>query len=282
MNARIIWKRPFFIVILLSLLISGCGPETVVQSAGVIPTLEETPTTAPTNTPLPTDTPVSTVTPTATSTATPRPTPTATPNLKATVQAEATAYVDAVLKRIEPDITAYGYTLADGHLLWINEEAMEITVEEYGMSLFNKLDAPVTGNFILQTNITWNTTGGLAGCGLFFRMDEAADGPGNQFEMWRLQNAPAWNISYYDRGQWQRSLSNWVYTNSIIDENDSTNKVALVVDGRNIYPYINGKKQRLVEDITLKEGLFAISATQDSGVSTCIFEDTWIWAIDKK
>lgn len=281
MNARIFWKRAFSSIILASLFLSGCGTTNVVAPAETTRMPDLTATVAPTNTPVPpTNTPMPTATATLMPTATP--TRTATPNLTATVEAAEAAYVEALLKKIEPDLTNYGYTLADGHLIWVNEEPMEITVEDYGTSLFNNLGAPEAENFIIQTSITWNTTGGLAGCGLFFRMSEDEDGPSNQFMMYRLLNAPAWNISFYDKGLWQRFITNWVYPDNISDENGTTNVVALVADGRNIYPYINGKKQRLVEDITLTKGYFAISATQDSGVSTCSFADTWIWAIDKK
>jgi hypothetical protein len=280
MNARIFWKRAFYAIILASLLLSGCGMKPVVGPAETT-RLPDPTTPALTDTSVP---PTNTPKPTATVTLTPTPTPTrtATPDLLATIKAEETAIAEAFLKRIEPDLTNYGFTPADGHMLWTQEEPFEITVDTYGTSLFERIEGPVGDNFVLQTTITWNTTGGLAGCGLFFRMSEEDDGPSNQFEMYRLQNAPAWNISYYNRGLWERSLSNWVYTNSINDLNDEINIVTLVVNGRNIYPYINGKKQRLVEDITLKEGQFAFSATQESGVSTCVFEDTWIWAIDKK
>jgi hypothetical protein len=280
MNVMSFWKRVFIVVFLLSLFVNGCGPEQVILGTSATQEPEQTAAVVPTDTAVPTDTPVPTATATTAPTATPKPTFTATPNHKATAQAEATATIDALLKQIEPDLTIYGFTPADGHLIWFNEEEEEITVEDYNTSRFRPLDAPASGNFIIQTNITWNTTGGLAGCGLFFRMDEEDDGPSNQFEMMRLQSAPAWSISYYEWSQWQRYLASWVDSASIIDENASTNKVALVVNGRNIYPYINGTKQRLVEDITLTEGLFAISATQESGVSTCIFDDTWIWEID--
>ncbi len=283
MNAKIYWRVLFSLAIIVSsLLAGGCNGKSAVGGEEITQPPENTATTAPTNTPLPSATPTATDTPLPTATWTPKPTATATPNQTATAEAIEAAWLADMLKRIEPDITAYGYKLEDGELIWSYEDPIEITVEDYGTSLFQNLDAPVTGNFILQTHITWNTTGGLAGCGIFFRMDENPDGASNQFMLYRLQSAPAWNISFYDKGLWQRFLADWVFSKSIIDKNDATNVVTLVVDGRNIYPYINGKKQRLVEDIKLKEGLFALSATQESGVSICKFEDTWIWQINPK
>lgn len=274
-------RRVFYVVVLLSLLLSACAPQMPVQSMDATLTLAPTATTAPTNTPSPS--PTNTPQPTATATATSTPTPTATPNHTATAEFKATAYAEDLLKRMEPDLTTYGYTLADGHLLWSYEEAMDIEVKDYSMSRFITMDTPRAGNFIIQSRVTWNTTGGLAGCGLFFRMEDGtSEGKSNLFAIYRLVNAPYWDLSFYDRSSWQRDLASITYSKSIIDKNDATNVVALVVNGRNIYPYINGKKQRLVEDITLKEGLFAISATQDSGVTVCSFKDTWIWAIDKK
>jgi hypothetical protein len=273
-------KLVFFMILLVSLLVSGCGPaKTTVQAVEATKPPEPTATLAPSATPQPTSTPTAV----PTDTPTPTPTATATPNRTATAQTVATAKADALLKKIEPDLTTYGYTLADGHLQWAGETNMQIEVKEYGMSRFLPLDAPRGDNFIFQTSVTWNTTGGLAGCGIFFRMEDGtSQGRTNQFVLYRLKSAPAWDISFYDRGQWQKSISRWVYSKSILDKNDATNLVALVVNGRNIYPYINGKKQKLVEDITLEDGLFAVSASQDSGVSTCTFGDMWLWAIDKK
>jgi hypothetical protein len=278
MDARIFVKRVFFAIVLASLVLSGCAPKSSVEPAAAS---DESATAVPMDTMVP---PTNTPSPTATATLTPSPTPTqtATPDLAATIKAQQTANAEDFLKRIEPDLSNYGFTLADGQLLWMQEEPRVITVDTYNTSLFETIDAPAGDNFVFQTSITWNTTGGLAGCGLFFRMSDQDDGPSNQFIMYRLQNAPAWDISYYDQNSWERSLSNWVYAQGIKDRNDDENIVTLVVDGRNIYPYINGKKQRLVEDITLKDGLFAFTASQESGVSTCTFKDSWIWAIDKK
>ncbi|HMN59462.1 MAG TPA: hypothetical protein PJ988_03820 [Anaerolinea sp.] len=253
-------KRLLFVLVLAGLWMSACAPKPAADP------VEPTPRPTATATPKPT----------------PKPTATATPNATATAEAEWAAYLETRLKDIEPDLTSYGYTLADGRLIWTYEDPIDVTVKEYNMSIYQKLDAPKTGNFILQTKITWNTSSGLAGCGIYFRQEaEKEDGAANQFVLNRLLNAPGWYISFYDLGQWQRNLTEYVYSNSIDDRNDATNIVALVVNGRNISPYINGKKQRLVEDITLKDGLFALSASQESGVSTCTFSDTWIWAIDK-
>lgn len=277
-------KRTLYLLVLSCQLLSACAPKTAVQGVEATqPAAAKatvTATTAPTRTPQPTHTPLPTATATVTITPTPEATATKGPDLWATVNAVATENAEEAYSDYAATLASYGYTPADGHLIWSSADPIEITVKDYSMSRYRNLDAPRTGNFIIQTSVTWNTTGGLAGCGIIFRQSVDSDkSPFNQFRIIRLQNAPAWDISYYDNGSYERSLTKWVYTRSINDKNDSTNVIALVVDGRKIYPYVNGKKQRLVEDITLDAGFFALSALQDSGVSTCTFQDTWIWEI---
>lgn len=277
--------RLFYVVVLLCVALSSCAPATIADRAADSQALE-TEAAAPTQTPEPTNTsapPTPTVTATATSTATPKPTATATPNHTATAEAQATAAADALLKKIEPELKEYNVNLADGHLAWSSDEKYVVTARTYDDYQYKELEtAGKLTNFVYHTDITWDTTMGFAVCGMIFHADDdLKKGRLNYFGILRLENAPAWAIQFRQKSAYQYSLQNWVFTNSIFDKYGDTNAITLVVNGQNITPYINGRKTHLVEDTKLKEGRFGFMAYQESGETTCTFNNTWIWAIDK-
>lgn len=263
------------IISLTSLLLTGCGK---VQGVAITPTLAPTSTAVPTNTPLPmaTDTPLPTVTTTRTQTPVPKPTVDRT----ATVEAE-NQEINSIFGPVLDD---YGVNVADGHLAWYDFDPTTLEVTGY-MERDDKWldDAGILTDFVIETKITWNTTGGLALCGITFHAEEDLEnGLQNQFFIQRLQFSPTWAIYNRNNGRLQYFLSgNWIPTRDLHDKNDSSNVVALVVKGSEITVFINGDKQRKLEDKKLKEGLVALSTLQESGHTTCKFENTWIWVIDQ-
>lgn len=271
-------------ILLLSMLLTGCGPKTAVKSAEATQEPAATQTPAPTNTPQPTSTntlvPTDTPTPTATATLT----ATATPDRKATAMTARTATAEALIEKIKPDLEIYGYKPEDGHLAWSSDEEYILEANSYGAIRYHPLDdLGAISNFIVQSKVEWDTSGALAGCGFIFRAEEDInEGKHHQFYMIRLQNAPAWTIEFVQFGRYQSSLVKGVFSNHINDKNGTSNVITLVVNGRNITPYINGEKERTIEDVKLKEGLIALMTIQESGSTTCTFNDTWVWAIDKE
>ncbi|MEK7786264.1 MAG: hypothetical protein AAB658_12705, partial [Chloroflexota bacterium] len=187
-------------LITLTLVAVSCGSTAPQPTAEPVPTDTPLPTNTliPTNTPAPTDTP----TPAPTSTFTP------TPNATATAQAYATATAEANAALVRPDLEKIGLSTEGGYLGWMHDP-LTIKVDTY-MEEKPEIDYPEfsAADFVLQTDVTWNTASGLAGCALIVR-SEADVETGEQYRiyMMRLQNRPLWDIEYFNHGKWQSTLT---------------------------------------------------------------------------
>ncbi|HNT25079.1 MAG TPA: hypothetical protein PKM21_11975 [Anaerolineales bacterium] len=96
----------------------------------------------------------------------------------------------------------------------------------------------------------------------------------------RLSGLPAWAINYYDLGLYQTSI--WQSTAPGIDmDNGATNRLVLWAEGDKFNIYINDNRVGTYYDYSKKatEGYFAFMANQESGQSTCSYENTWVWVL---
>lgn len=254
----------------VSLLLAACSASTPQPTA----------TPAPTDTPAPTQTPAPTNTPQPTDT--PEPTATATPNVTATAAAQATADMASTYALIEPDLKELGFSTSEGHLGYLLTEPRKVTVTTYqGEDYFWTSDQPV-GDFVMRAEVQWNTSSGLAGCAILFRAEEdIVKGAHYMFPLMRLQNAPMYDLEYHKYGQWQETLTfgKTQFTGAINDKQDSTNTIALVAQGENITPYINGEKMRSLPNSKLTQGLIGWGTFQESGTTTCTYQSGWVWIL---
>jgi hypothetical protein len=271
-----------FVLLCAALLLAACSSPTVVApvEATVAP---PTATTAPTNTPEPTST--ATPEPTATATATITPTRTATPNIQATAAARKTATAVAQIDLIRPTFKKLDLDPESGRLVWYGKEKINLEVRDYNSEVFVPLeDVGIIDDFVLRTKITWDSTGGLAGCSINFRAEEDPEyGAHYAFHTMRLQQAPAWDVEYHKFNQWQSTLTNRIiFTNHLIDGKGTTNEIVLIVRGKEMQTYINGEKQRNVTLSKLTEGYIQFLVWQDSGKTSCVFHDSWVWQPEKE
>ncbi len=250
-------------VLLLALIISACQPAP-----------EPTPTVTATIQPSDTPTPE----PTATLT----PTKTATPDFAATSMARATKTAAPIVQNIEETFSKYEIDGTGGHLQWFSSESYTIPVTDYNMIIYetNK-DAGKVGDFVLKADISWNSTSGLAGCGLVYRSEDESDFSGKYFlQLIRLQNAPFWRIDFYDKGTFQKSLTNDKFESVINDLQDSVNEVVLIAIGGEYTVIINGKKMVPVKESSVLKGYIGFIAHQESGTTYCRYDKMWLWAWD--
>jgi hypothetical protein len=265
-------------ILLLSFLLSGCGQ----TPAKVEPTT--TATTAPTNTsaPKPTDTPI----PTSTSTQTPAPTATATVDIAATAAANKTATAVALDEIVKPDLVDLGINPEDGHLAFISKDDIKLEATSYNEEKKYPLDKlGKVGDFVLKTRVAWNSTGGIAGCGITFRAeDDLTNGAHYSLLLMRLQFMPYWDIEYHKFNRWQATITltgKAMSTNKLNDDKNSSNVIALVVRGKEYTPYFNGEAQRPASHDKLTDGNIVLMSWQDSGKTTCKYTGTWVWVFDK-
>lgn len=268
-----------WLMLVFSLVLAGCGGP---QVAGVSQT--EPP---PSPSPVPSDTPVPTSTatplPTETPTATPTNTPTATPDRKATQAARQTATQAVIDEMVGAELTELGIDPSLGRVVWVMDEPIELDGGGYSMGWFLKIqELGVLKDFVIQSDITWDTSGALAGCAYIFRGPEDWDVQTSDFydvTILRNQYAPVWMINYFQDGYFQYSLPSAYGASSASINDDKMSKNTLTLDARGdtFTVYINGEKQQVIENNKVSEGRLALEVVQNSGTSYCKFENGWVW-----
>ena len=263
-------KTHFITVIcLVAVLLAGCGP-------AATPT--PPPTAAPTNTPAPTSTPIPTDTPVPTATFT------ATPDVAATEAAEAEAAAAALEAAVKAELDALGVPTDTGSLGWLQLEPVAIDTDGGAQNIADLFDPTFSaGDFAIMSDITWDTTG-IITCGLLLRAEPTApNGDYYRFEVLRLSGAPAWGISYAHDGVGQFMLGGDIHYSDAVDQtNGATNKVVITSIGNEFNVYINGVRQsRMFDDSSkLSEGRIGYALWQESGRTTCTFENTAVWVYE--
>jgi hypothetical protein len=255
-------------IVMIAFLVAGCA----------VPTPTPPPPTA--TLPPPSPTPTSTITPTPPPTATPLPTPTL--DYQATLAANKTATAEAEMAAVQKDADKFGITLDPGKLVWKDSDTTLLNIEHYSSYRFAPaVDTPVK-DFVIHTLVQWDSTSGLAGCGILFRTDEDLNqGAHYDFLLTRLQGSPHWVLNYFKFQKVQTNISGVpVYAKEINDALNSTNELMVVAKGSDLTVYINGKKMGNYKNDKLTEGLVGFSVWQESGTTNCEFSNNWLYVLD--
>jgi hypothetical protein len=272
-----------FVLVLVFAFIAGCAPQPAATTAPTDPPAA-TNTTAPTDTPVPpTDTPVpptDTPEPTATETLV----PTDTPDLEATRAVEATAAAEALLAPIQAKLEDVGVSSGTGSLAWIQGEPYPFTVDTPGTFYIDSMvGAPSAANFVLNTDVKWETETGLVICGLVFRSDDdIVNGEQYQFLFLRFSGLPGWDIEFHEDGYYKNTITGEVkYSDAMKMESGATNNILLIADNEKFTVYINGVRQGSFYDYSKQslDGVFGFTAYEEGGESTCTYSNTWIWQL---
>jgi hypothetical protein len=249
------------LVTLVFVLLAGCSPAATPTPPPPLPTATATP--APTSTPTPL--------PTAT--------PTATPNATATQAARATAQAEEQSAQVKSELEALGIPVDTGSLGFYQAQPQEIVLTEYQQWTYDPLAGDFgAGDFVISTDVTWDTDA-IMTCGFFFRSeDNFEQGAQYLFQFLRLSGLPAWEIAYLKDGKYENSVAG-AASSAIDQESGATNKIVLAVEGEKFTLYINDERQGSYYDYSKQrlDGKFAFSAWQDSGETTCTFENTAVW-----
>ena len=240
----------------------------------------------PTATPMPTETPLPTDTPTPLPTSTPTPTFTATPDLTVTAAVQATQARADVIEQIDAELQTIGYSTGRGSLGWISEDPEEITIRNFNWHEWITLSSGQSfSDFVLKADVTWESTSGLATCGFWFRAEsDDIDAEHYKFQTIRLSGLPVWDVEYWKFNQWRGTISpggRAISTPYLNQEQGSTNTFILVADGSLFAAYSNGHRLGQATITTLRDGLVAYYAWQDSGETTCTFDNAWLWDLSE-
>jgi hypothetical protein len=257
----------------LALILSACG---LVAPAPTAAPPGESPTNVPTSAP-PTASPVP---PTATaSPVPPTETPSPTPDASATAAAAATATAAPIIAKIDSELKQYGLSTSQGHLGWLHDP-VTVNLDSY-MAEDIETDYPDVSvtDFVMQADVTWNTTSGLAGCGFVLRA--APDfNHGDSYRFYTIRLGPLWDLEYYKNGKFYSNLTGIRDALPLDDGVDATNTVTAVVQGHQMGLYANGQELATVNDSRLLRGTPAFVGWQESGQTTCTFENGWLWVLN--
>jgi hypothetical protein len=213
--------------------------------------------------------------------ATPSPTaaPTTTLDALATQSTRATATYERHLADITDTLDQAGLVASEGHVAWAGFDPREVrTGNEYIVS--NQIAGNHDyGDFVFHSKVTWDTSTGMAGCGVIFRSEpDLANGEQVVFITHRITGAPFWNVALRRHGELQSSLSGGFQAGSAMHSDvNSANEFVLVAMGDQLTAYANGSRLGTVTNLTRDTGRMAVLAWRESGHATCTFEDTWIW-----
>jgi hypothetical protein len=243
-------------------------------TATYIPTRVRRPTITPK--PLVTDTPV----------------PTEAPAIIATLPPPATPTEEAVVgivSEIEADLKKIGLSSSEGHLAWSQDQPVSLNLNTY-----REDKSEITGNeqvfsdFVFKADITWDSSYGWIWCGLIFRADSNIDkgayyllAMGRGYSDIGFSLAKYYDMIYVNNDIWEGHLYDVTQASDAINiTNGATNSLIIVVRGNEFVPYINGAEQELASDSNQVEGMVGFVAWQQSGETTCTFDNAWVWALD--
>ena len=268
--------------LLLVLVLSACGPSPAqldaaatqvaanifaTQTAQATPT--STPTLTPTLTPLP---------PTPTATPVP-PTATPTPNVTATTEARATQTAAPIIAKIKKELGNYDVELGEGYIGWMNDSTA-VKVDTYMEQKRQAVSDLTVSDFAFHTDMTWETSTGLAGCGFVLRSEsDLDDGEGYRIYMFRLQNLPLWGFGYYKDNVLVDPLTPTGITtaSALFSTQGSTNRITIIAQGSKLAVYANGDRMGVFTHKKVSQGILGFMALQESGQTTCTFDNSWLW-----
>jgi hypothetical protein len=101
------------------------------------------------------------------------------------------------------------------------------------------------------------------------------------FAFLRLSGAPAWDIEFYKDGRYSANITGLKYATAIKLQNGATNNIIIIAEGNKFTVYINSQRIGTFYDYSeLRiDGRFAFAAVQETGESTCKFENSWVWLL---
>ncbi len=255
------------------------------------------------------------------------------------ISAEAAAATATAEAPIRAELPTYGIDPNNGHVGWIHPPAALSVTGYLQYDYVNQFIGTVAQNFVVSVDVTWDTTGGLAGCGLVLRSDGNKDAL-NQYMVIATRGANGHVLfSSMVNGKIHNTIDN--YANGLDPnfnaQNGATNRITIVGRGNTFGIYTNGVQigqivagdapvlalppvpvqppagaseeqlaaynievadyDAVVADIQgnynpslaiiqketpyFERGFLAMVAVNESGTTTCQFNNAWLWIVDK-
>jgi hypothetical protein len=176
----------------------------------------------------------------------------ATQTFQAGLSAEAQAATAAAAAPILAELPKYGVDPAEGRLGWIHPP---VSLEVQGFEQFDYINhfiATVATDFVVSVDITWNTQGGLAGCGVVLRSDGNEDALSQYLAIATRSGNGRVIFSSMDQGEVKNAVDLYAFGLDPLFEwrNDTTNRLTVVARGKTFTVYTNGT---FIGDVTAGE-----------------------------
>lgn len=193
--------------------------------------------------------------------------------------AEATA---AAIAPIQEELPTYGIDPAEGNPGWVHPP-LNLSVEGYlEYDAANFYLGTLVGDFVISSDITWDTATGLAGCGFVLRSDGNEELPNQYLAIaTRAGNGSVAFIKQIGGGFLNTQVQSVGGFDPNFDwQNGATNRLTVVARGEAITIYTNGAPIREFPAAEFDRGFVAMVALSESGTTTCDFNNTWMWNLD--
>jgi hypothetical protein len=200
------------------------------------------------------------------------------------VAAKATQAAEAILSVVQEELVKVDLSTDTGRLGWMQTGVETIKLDTAWESFYRPFaEDLVASDFVLKTDVTWEAKGGLLICGFMFRSEANFD-TGTHYKLLylRFSGYPGWDIESYKSGQFFSNVTGKVRVASAINlDNGATNKFIMIADGNKFTVYINDQRiGSFYDDSKVRaNGRFAFYGTEEAGVSSCTFENTWVWLL---
>jgi len=165
-------------------------------------------------------------------------------DMQATQMAAAMAATQENLGPIRDQLLAVGVDPNMGQLAWIQPK-LEVETDQYmGQNFTNQYPEVGVQDFVLSSDITWDTQYGAAGCSFVFRSDGNRSKP-SMYMVWMTRLASG-RVEFIIFSEGQIVGGKDFYANGIDPAfdggNGATNRLTVVGRGKNFTVYTNGTK----------------------------------------
>lgn len=215
-------------------------------------------------------------------------------SVNATAQAIAQATADtgsqaATAQAVAPflaELPVYGVDPNVGRMAWIHPpvllQATGYMTHEYA----NTRAATVAQDFVLASDITWNTQFGTTGCGFVLRSDGDQEGDYDQYIalITRASSGEMLFTIMQDGEVKDDEITNLNVTRldpNFQWQNDTTNRFAVVARGNTFSFFTNGAYLGdVTPSLAFERGFVFFVGLNESGTTTCQFDNSFLWLIE--
>lgn len=207
--------------------------------------------------------------------------------VQATADAQAARQAQAAAEQpIRDALPTYGVNPDDGAFAW-RQDGIELIAEGYQTYQWrNPRAGTVVRDFVLSADITWNTRFGTTGCGFVIRSDGKEESV-NQYLVIATRGAQGHVLFVVQRdGEVIDDDISDIYASGRDPRfdwrNDTTNRLTVVGRGDSFTIFTNDTHIGTIDtNYGYLEGFVAFLALNESGDTTCRFNNAWLWLLDE-